>query len=313
MRLIVQEIILVFRVVLGFVFITLAAEGHAQQRAQYTQYMFSGLVINPAFAGTDGALSVTAIDRHQWRGIDGAPATQTLSLHALNRKRKVGLGMVISNDRIGIHQNLTAQGSYAYHLSVGKRAFLALGLQAGIFHVKSDYGSLVSASSQDPRLNNLSVNELFLEMGAGIYFRNRRFHLGISSPELLPKSTSINDTTSVQFKSINMLFFLKYRMRLSPTWDAEPATLIKHFNHVPLSAEAAFTFIYKDVLTAGASYRMNESIGYLLRMKATPQLQVGYAYDHPIGIVSGVSKGSSELMVQYLFRYERAGIKSPRI
>ena len=253
------------------------------------------------------------MDRRQWRGVEGAPNTQTLTLHALNKKKRVGLGLLVANDKIGIHQNLTAEGVYAFHIQVGQQSFVSLGLQAGVFHVRSNYGSLVSAGNPDPKLNNYNINRLFFDMGTGIYFRSPRFQMGISAPELLPKNATVNDTTSVSFKSVNVFTFLKYRMTLSPLWEAEPALLIKHFNNVPLSGEGTFTFIYKSVLTAGVSYRMRESIGYLLKLNATPQLVLGYAYDNPMGKVSQLNNGSHELMVQFLFRHERAGIKSPRI
>lgn len=284
-----------------------------QQRTQYTQYMFSGLVINPAYAGADDALSATFIDRHQWVGLDGAPVTQTLTLHGLNKKKRVGLGLVISNDKIGIHKNLTAQASYAYHLKVAAKSFLSFGLQAGVLHVRSDYGSLVSNSSPDPGLKGVQINELFFDMGAGLYFRSPKLQAGISAPELLTKSSSINDTTSVSLKSINLLGFLKYRIALSPSWNLEPAMLMKYFRDVPVSMDATLVFVYKDVLTGGASYRKDESIAYLIKIKVTRQLQFGYAYDSPLRKTSRLSDGSHELMIQYLFWFERAGIKSPRI
>lgn len=295
------------------VIIGTAVVSKAQQRPQFTQYLFSGLVINPAYAGAEEALSATFIDRHQWSGIDGAPTTQTFSLHALNRKKKVGLGMLLVNDRIGIHQNITAQGIYAYHLKVARESFLSFGLQGGMFHIKSDYGSLVNPSAPDPKLSNYFINELFFDLGAGLYFRSPRFHLGISAPELLPKSAQINDTTLVRFKSVSLLTFLKYRFILSPTWATEVALLGKHYTNTPFSIDGTVTFVYKDILTTGVSYRLNTSISYLIKIKATSQLQVGYAYDYPIGSISRLNNGSHELMVQYLFRFERSGVKSPRI
>jgi type IX secretion system PorP/SprF family membrane protein len=285
----------------------------AQQQPQYTQYLFSGLVINPAYAGTDEALSATFIDRHQWTGIEGAPVTQTMALHTLSKKRKVGLGIVLSNDRIGIHRNTSGQLSYAYHLQVAKKSYLAFGLQAGGFYVKSDYGSLINANSPDPKLSNYSINQFFFDFGAGVYFRSPKLHIGISSPTLLDKSAQVNDTTAIRFNSLQLFGFVKYKATLSPFWEIEPALLVKHIGNLPVSADGTLTFIYKTVLTMGTSYRFKESIGALLKAKATPQLQIGYAYDYPVGPVSKLSNGSHEFMVQYLFKFERSGVNSPRI
>ncbi|MBX2946183.1 MAG: type IX secretion system membrane protein PorP/SprF [Cyclobacteriaceae bacterium] len=285
---------------------------HAQQNPHFTQYMFSGLVINPAYAGVDEALSAMVIDRRQWTGLEGAPKTQTLSVHTLTAKRKVGLGLLVVNDKIGIHRNLTIHGSYAYHLKVASHSFLSFGLQAGAFNMRSDYGSIQNGTP-DPKLNNATINELFFEVGAGLYFRSKRFHWGISAPELLPKTTPLNETESIQLRNVNLFSFLKYRFTLSPAWEFEPALLIKYANDLPLSADGAITFLYKDILTAGVSYRWDASLGYLMKLRITPQLQFGYAYDFPMGSLNQLSNGSHELMVQYLFRYERSGIKSPRL
>jgi type IX secretion system PorP/SprF family membrane protein len=284
----------------------------AQQQTHYTQYMFSGLVINPAYAGTDDALSVTFINRHQWAGIDGAPVTQTFALHGLNKRKNVGLGLLVSNDKIGVHKNLYARSSFAYHLKVAEKSVVSFGLQAGIAHLRSDYGSLISSGSPDPKLSNVRINQLFFDLGAGLYFRSQRLHAGISLPELVNKSASVNDSTNVSLKSANLFGFAKYRIDLTPVWGMQPALLIKHFTNVPISLDVSLTVTYKEILRGGMSYRKDESIAYLFMIRATPQLQLGYSYDNPLA-TSRFKTGSHELMVQYLFLFERSGLKSSRI
>src|SRR6187402_14633 len=100
------------------IFIVMMKNSYAQQKVQFTQYMFNGLVINPAYAGADEALSLTFIQRSQWTGVENAPNTQTLSGHTLFKKKQVGLGITLVNDRIGVHQNINALTSYAYHIRV---------------------------------------------------------------------------------------------------------------------------------------------------------------------------------------------------
>ena len=107
----------------------ISLESRSQQKVQFTQYMFNGLVINPAYAGADEALSMTFIQRSQWAGVDNAPETQTLSAHTLFGKRKIGLGLTLINDKIGVHKTLNALTTYAYHLQVAEKSFLSMGLQ----------------------------------------------------------------------------------------------------------------------------------------------------------------------------------------
>src|SRR5688572_12709460 len=149
----------------------------AQQRVQFTQYMFNGLVLNPAYAGLEEALSVTFIQRKQWAKIEGSPSTQSFSAHSLFKKKQLGLGGMLINERIGVHRNASALTSAAYHLKVGPLSYLSMGLQAGIHSRKSDYGSLVGNASVDPKLYDASVSYTAFDLGMGLYFRSPRLHL----------------------------------------------------------------------------------------------------------------------------------------
>ena len=284
----------------------------AQQRVQFTQYMFNGLVLNPAYAGSEEALSVTFIQRKQWAKIEGSPSTQSFSAHSLFKKKQLGLGGMLINERIGVHRNASALTSAAYHLKVGPLSYLSMGLQAGIHSRKSDYGSLVGNASVDPKLYDASVSYTAFDLGMGLYFRSPRLHLGLSAPELLPESFSLNDTISVRLNNVNYFLFAKYKITLNENIDVEPSMLLKYLRGVPLSYDINFNLIYKKVLTLGLSYRKSESLDFMLKGQITPQLQFGYSYDFAIGEVSRVSNGSHELMVNYVFRYTQAKVISPR-
>jgi type IX secretion system PorP/SprF family membrane protein len=284
----------------------------AQQQVQFTQYMFNGLVLNPAYAGAEEALSLTFIQRKQWAKIESSPSTQSLSAHSLFRKKQLGLGGMLINDKIGVHRNVTALASMAYHLKVAELSYLSMGFQAGIHSRKSNYGSLAGNSNVDPKLYDASVSYTSFEMGMGLYFRSPRLHVGLSAPELLPESFSLNDTTSVRLSNVNFFLFSKYRITVSEHVDAEPSVLFKYLKGIPLSYDINFNLIYRKVLTLGLSYRKKESIDFMLKGQLTPQLQFGYSYDHAIGEVSRLSNGSHELMLNYIFKYTQSKVISPR-
>lgn len=286
--------------------------GFSQQRVQFTQYMFNGLVINPAYAGADEALSMTFIQRSQWAGVENAPETQTLSAHTLFGKRHIGLGLTIINDKIGVHKNLNALTTYAYHLQVAEKSFLSMGLQVGINRRKSDYASLIGGSTYDPRLNDVIIAKTFLDFGMGIYFRSPKFHAGLSIPELIPGRLNVNDSLTIQLSKSPFFLFTKYRLRANEFVEFEPSVFLKYQQGLPFSFDLNANMIYRRVLTLGLSYRKDESIDFLLKAQITRQLQIGYSYDHPIGHISLLSNGSHELMVQYLFRFTEKGITSPR-
>lgn len=283
----------------------------AQQKPQFTQYMFNGLIINPAYAGVDEALSLTFIDRHQWMGVENAPTTQTLSSHTQFKKKHFGVGLSIVNDKIGVHQNLSALTSFAYHLKTGKESFLSMGLQAGLDNARANYSSLYTNSNNDPNLVN-SISETYFDVGFGLYFRSPKFHIGLSAPEFIPKRIYLNDTTSTQLSKINLFLFAKYKITLSENLELEPSTLIKYLPDLPVSFDANLNLIYRQVLTIGLSYRDSESVDFLLKAQVTQQLQFGYAYDYPISYSSKLSNGSHEIMANYVFRYKPRNVSSPR-
>ncbi len=283
----------------------------AQQKMQFTQYMFNGVVINPAYAGAEGALSLTAIQRTQWSGVENAPNTQTFSAHSLFKKKQFGLGLTFVNDKIGVHNSKSVMTQYAYHLSVADHSYFSFGLQAGIYNLRSDYASLGS-QAYDPQISDPVMTRTFFDLGAGFYFRSPRFHAGLSAPELIPKRFTFSDTLSVHLSKVNFFIFSKYRMTASSTIDIEPSVLVKYLDGVPVSFDINANMIYRKVLVFGLSFRQKESIDFLMRMQITSQLQIGYAYDHPIGVLSRVSNGSHELMVNYTFKDIRKRVISPR-
>ncbi len=288
------------------------ASTQGQQRMQFTQYMFNGLVINPAYAGSDDALSLTFIQRSQWADVPNAPTTQTFSAHTLFGQKHIGLGLSVVSDRIGVHEDLSAQTNYAYHLKVGANARLSMGILAGFHKRTSDYASLVGTDHYDPQLLNPIISHTFVDFGAGLYFRNERLRLGFSAPELIPATYAFNDSVSIRMSKTNFFFLAAYRLRVAPSLEVEPGFLVKYLPGLPVSFDVNINFIFQEVLTAGISYRKRESLDVLLRAQATGQLQFGYAFDYPIGEVSRLSNGSHELMINYIFQYKRKRVMSPR-
>lgn len=293
-------------------FSLMISESFGQQAAQFSQYMFNGLVLNPAYAGSDETLNLTFIGRQQWAGIDNAPSTQTFSAHTLIKAKHVGVGLNLVNDKIGVHRNLNVMSSYSYRVQVEEKSYLSFGVQAGIHSTRSDYNSILRDGVTDPGLANVSVSKTSFDFGAGVYFHSPRVTLGFSAPTMLPQTIQLNDTASVHFETTNFFLLSRYKFSVSEAVDLQPGVLLKYLSNVPLSFDVNLNMIYREVLTLGLSYRRKESVDFLLKAQATPQLQVGYAYDYPMKSASVLGAGSHELMVSYLFRYPQSNTTSPR-
>ena len=299
------------KLVLSIIFMIVCKFAVAQQNIQYTQYMYDGSFINPAFVGSFEALNISLIHRDQWTGLEGAPQSQSLSAHTLIKSRNVGTGLFIHRETIGVHQNLNATANLAYHLQLGRESFLSAGISAGAFNTSSDYQSLQNSG------NDLSIyDEAFtgtdFNMGFGFYFRSPIVEIGYSVPTVLNRSVYINDSTRFDPSRMNHMFFNKFNIMIGDRFELNPSYLVKYTQDLPISYDVNLLLTYTELISTGVSYRANESIDLLLRLQITPQLQIGYAYDYPIGNVNQLSQASNELMLRYLFKFSYGKVKSPR-
>jgi len=298
------------RILIVVILEVVAYYSYAQQGPQFTQFMYNNLVINPAYAGAEEALSLTMVSRNQWSGVENAPNTQSFSAHTLMKKKHVGLGFTIIRDQLGVHKNTNVLTNYAYHIKIRERSFLSMGLQAGVSNLKSDYASL-QGPNNDPKLVN-SINETTVGFGAGIYYRSPKLQIGLSAPELLSSTAHMSDTVSITFRKNTLLTYSRYKFTLNEKLDMEPALIIKYFPKLPVSYDVNINFIYREVLTGGVSYRKNESVGFIFKFQLTPQFQFGYAYDYPLNSVTSLGSASHELLIHYVFRNIRNNVETSR-
>ncbi len=288
-------------------FFLFATTLHAQQDPIYSQYMFNTLAINPAYAGSRGALNATALYRTQWlMGVEGAPVSQTVAIHAPLKNEKVGLGLNIANDKIGVQSNLNIQLCYAYIISIGSNGKLSLGLQAGAINYKSDYSKITFTNSEIVTPNTTS--NIYPSFGAGVYYRSDRFYFGLSSPRI-----SAFQKSNLQEVQLQPHYFANagVNINLGESLIFRPSTLIKLANGAPLQADLNANFLYNSVIGLGASYRTSESLVALIQLHLG-KIKIGYAYDYGIGALSKLSSGSHEIALTFETVLTKDKVVSPR-
>lgn len=286
--------------------VLISQEVFSQQRAQFTQYISNELLINPAYAGAEEALSVSLLHRTQWAAIEGAPTTQAFVGHSLVGSNKIGLGVTVVNDKIGIHKILTASSSFAYRIQLNEDAFLSFGLQFGVNQKKSDYSSLSGQiqNPNDPKINSSNLSETSFEFGSGIYLITPRLNIGISMPNMLHENTTI-DSLGYNLLDNNLYFLTRYSIPVTKNFTIQPGFLIKYINGSPLSMDINIATVINNVLLVGLSYRWEESINPIIQAKITPQFKIGYAYDYPLAGASSYGSNSHEFMLSYLFSFSQ--------
>ena len=130
--------------------------GFAQQDAQFTQYMYNTININPAYAGSRGVMSIFGLHRTQWVGLDGAPTTNTFSLNTPISNSNLGVGFSLVNDRIGPTTDNTISGDISYTIQMNEDYKLSFGVKASANIFNLDTDKLTPAQANDPNLQNFN-------------------------------------------------------------------------------------------------------------------------------------------------------------
>ena len=291
---------------LYIVLLLLATNSKAQQSTMYTQYMFNGLAINPAYAGYDGMLSITALGRIQSLGLEGSPNTQSFTAHTPIVNDKIGVGIQFFHEQIGVTDQTGIYGSYSYKIYMDKFT-LSLGLQAGVNFYKTYYTSLVTFNPGDPVFNE-DTRSVTPNIGSGAILSNERLFVGLSMPQML--SVGSQEKVIVQEKPLMLYGGLIFK--LSPGIILKPSMLAKMVNGKPVEWNINAHVLIKDIVWIGASFRPVSAISLLIQLQITEQLSFGYAYDAAIGEISTIQAGSHEFMLNYKFRFSKKGVVSPR-
>ena len=172
------------KLILIFFTVLIAHQVSAQQDPQYTQYMYNMNIINPAYAGISEGLSIGALYRSQWVGLDGGPETYTFNIHSPVGKQ-LALGLSVISDQIGPVQETNAYIDVSYTIPTGMETRLAFGVKGGFtFH---DIGliDLELVDDFDPIFSQ-NINETTPNIGAGVYFyKPNTYYISVSIPNIL--------------------------------------------------------------------------------------------------------------------------------
>jgi type IX secretion system PorP/SprF family membrane protein len=291
----------------------------AQQNAHYTQYIFNGLAINPAYAGSKGVLHVTGMYRSQWAGLEGAPTTQTLSLDGAVLKNKVGLGLHAINDQLGAQGQKSVYGSAAFRVSLGPAARLALGLAGGASQSYTDGNKLKPIDGTDAYIPDTYQGYWLPDAKAGLFFNTERFFMGLSAANLIGFRNRYVATPSRHY-----YFTTGYVFDLNEMLRFKPSLLLKEDFKSPASLDLNAFLLVGDRVWLGGSYRTgvklynlsgyeaegldtNNAWAMIAEVYLSPRIKVGYSYDVTLTSLRGYA--SHEVSLGFYF-YKKEEAKS---
>ncbi len=265
----------------------------AQQDAQYTQYMFNMLVINPAYAGSRDAVSILGVYRNQWTGFNGSPTTISASVHSPVGE-KLGLGLFIEADKIGIHQRLSAYSAYAYKIALGG-GYLSLGLQAGILQYQSDWSELPAAYNPDDPNFVTDNSKILPNFGLGAYYYTDQYFIGVSVPHLL--DSTLDDVSPLATQERHYWVTAGVAIPINESMKIQPSILIRSVPSIaPINIDGNINLIINDIFRIGAGYRSSQAALFILEYQQD-KLRIGYAFDLDLSDLSNQHSGTHEIMV----------------
>jgi len=285
----------------------------AQQDPMYTHYMYNTLMVNPGYAGSRDALTVTALHRSQWVNYKGAPIVQSITLHSPLKNDHFALGLSVLNDKIGPSNRTSLYGDFAYRIDLSKKSKLALGLSAGVDIFQANLNSLALDQQADPSFQNNINKRVVPNFGFGAYYSRERFYAGLSIPNLMENKYSA-DGVSTGVEQRHYFFIAGAVFNLSENLAFKPTTFVKVTSAVPIQADFTASFIIMKKLSLGAMYRTSDAFGALIGLNITQQLYLGYSYDWSFGLKTGTyNQGSHEIVLRYDFlSAAKKQIHSPR-
>jgi len=286
----------------------LCSELKAQQDPLFAHYMFNKMIVNPAYAGSADHLVVTATSRHQWIGIDGAPQTQALSVHAPYGKQ-LSWGVSMLRDQAGPLNNFRFELNAAYRLKLNKVSDLSFGLMAGLGHAGAN---LVGLDGIDPSDVSFQQNLLVYRpvFGSGVYYSRPEGFVGLSVPDLL--KTSYEGLSNQWVHERHYYLMGGYITDFNDDFRLRPTLMFRYVKNAPLSAELTASVIMYDKFWAGLLYRYGDALGALISVQINKALRVGYSYDYSVNMLRGYQGGSHEISVSYDLYRIPASYTSPR-
>jgi type IX secretion system PorP/SprF family membrane protein len=296
-----------------FLFVLLGVSNvEAQQDAQFTQYMYNTVNVNPAYAGSRGVLSIFGTHRAQWVGLEGAPTTSAASIHSPINNSKVGLGLSVIQDEIGPSDKSIISADFSYTINTSENYKLSFGLKgtASLFNV--DYTKLNRYDLNDPRFQNNIDNQFSPNIGTGVYYHSDKLYAGVSVPFILETKHFNDNASSVAKDAMHYYFIGGYVFDLSETTKFKPAFLAKSVKGAPLHLDLTANFMFNDKFVVGGAWRWSAALSGLVGFQVNENWFIGYTYDTDTTKLANYNSGSHEFFLRYEFKGKQEKIVSPR-
>lgn len=305
----------------------------AQQRPHYSQYLQNMSVLNAAVTGLNAGMDLRLGVRSQWQGLENAPKTgyvtfstpisfggdmanyraSDLGVTEPETKDDMfdytasmphhGLGILFLNDKVGPLNRVTANLTYAYHLAMGDRANLSVGVGLGVSRLGINTQALVFDEADDPVVGTSSaeINKYTPDLNAGLYFYTSNFYFGASMQQIIRNKIDFDGNFSTGKDVAHYFVTSGFKFWLNNDFSVTPSVMLKIVSPLPKAFDFNLKFAYRNTFWVGGGYRKNDAFFGNVGFNIANAVEVGYAYDYTTSELNTVSSGSHELTLRVLF------------
>jgi len=291
----------------------IATSGYSQQDAQYTQYMYNTINVNPAYAGSRGVLSVFGLYRTQWIGLDGAPQTLSFAANSPLKNDNIGVGATVLNDKIGPTNETTFSADFSYTVQTSANFKLSFGIKGSANYFNLEINKLNPEDQGDPLFQDID-NKFYPNVGAGIYWSSDIAYVGFSVPNFIETRRYDDNDYAIYIDKITYYLIGGYVFKLDQLqyFKFKPAVMAKLVQGAPLQVDISANFMFIDKFVLGLAYRWSASVSAMAGFQITNGLYVGYGYDRETTKLNNYNLGSHEIFLRYEFVRKTSRIVNPR-
>ena len=272
----------------------------AQKEPQYTQYMYNIGSFNPAYVGTVETPDITGLYRVQWSGIPGAPKTLRFGVNLPMANEKNGLGFNVVSDQLGPTTQTYIDFAYSFQVKLSEDTKLSFGVDAGGSLLDVDYTKGDFENPNEPLLNNADTfNKFYPTVGAGMFMYQENWYLGLSVPNFLTSGIYADEVANIVEDKMQFNLIGGYIFNFSEGLKFKPAFLMNYLNGSPLNLNLSTNFLISEVVTLGASYRLDNALSGLAGLQVSNSLFLGYSYDYNTNGLGDYSQGSHEVILKF--------------
>jgi len=272
---------------------------YGQKEPQYTQYMYNIGSFNSAYVGTTETPEISLLYRAQWIDIPGAPRTIRAGLNLPLANEKNGIGFNIVNDELGPATHTYIDAAYSFEVSLSDNTKLSFGINAGGSLLNMDFNKGSFEFENEPMLNSQSFNKFYPTVGAGTFLYSENWYLGASVPNFITDVVYNDEIRTVLEDKIQFNFIGGYVFNISEGLKFKPAFLVNYLKGAPVNFNMSSNFLISNVITLGASYKLDSAVSALAGVQISNNLFFGYSYDYNTNGLGDFNSGSHEAILKF--------------